>query len=173
MSKDLESFSSEFIDIVGELSGQFALSRIAGQIYGLLFISPEPLSLDSMTRRLRVSKGSVSMNIRELEKWGAVRKVWVKGSRKDYYQANLDTLNIMFNRLKVGFQIRLDEFISRIDNAENKIREERERDFQGKKQLEICRVRISKIKEMYGKLKEFIIILDRYVNNIKKLNDLQ
>jgi len=160
MSKDLESFSSEFIDIVGELSRQFALSRIAGQIYGLLFISPEPLSLDFMTRKLRVSKGSVSMNIRELEKWGAVRKVWVKGSRKDYYKANLDTLNVMFNRLKIGLQFRLDEFIGRINELEDRIGAGREEDAQGKKRIEVCRERITKIKDMYKKFRDFLFLIE-------------
>ena len=160
MSKDLESFSSEFIDIAGELSRQFALSRIAGQIYGLLFISPEPCSLDSMTRKLRVSKGSVSMNIRELEKWGAVRKVWVKGSRKDYYQANLDTLNVMFNRLKIGLQFRLDEFIGRINELEDRIGAGREEDAQSKKRIEVCRERITKIKDMYRKFRDFLHLIE-------------
>ena len=166
MSKDLESFSSEFIDIVGELSRQFAVSRIAGQIYGLLFISPEPLSLDSMTKRLKVSKGSVSMNIRELEKWGAVRKVWVKGSRKDYYQANLDTLNVMFNRLKIGLQLRLDEFFSRINALEDRINAERGEDAQGKRRIEVCRDRITKIRDMYKKFRDFLDFLNGNIGKI-------
>lgn len=53
------------------------------------------MSLDDMAREIRVSKGSVSTNMRELEKWGAVRQVWVKGDRKDYYEAEVDLLMVI------------------------------------------------------------------------------
>jgi DNA-binding transcriptional regulator GbsR (MarR family) len=41
-----------------------------------------------MTEALGISKGSASMGVRQLEQWGAVQRVWVKGDRKDYYAAN-------------------------------------------------------------------------------------
>ena len=53
------------------------------------------MSLDDMARELGVSKGSVSTNIRELEKWGAVRQVWVKGERRDFYEAEEDFMRII------------------------------------------------------------------------------
>jgi len=37
---------------------------------------------------LGISKGSASIGVRQLEQWAAVEKIWVKGDRKDYYQAN-------------------------------------------------------------------------------------
>ena len=67
------------------------LNRVCGQIYALLYLSPEPLSLDDIVAELGVSKGNVSINIRILEDYKLVKKVWVKGTRKDYYQA-VDTL---------------------------------------------------------------------------------
>jgi len=41
-----------------------------------------------MQQALGISKGSASMCVRQLEQWGAVNKVWVKGDRRDYYTAN-------------------------------------------------------------------------------------
>jgi len=41
-----------------------------------------------MQTDLHISKGSASMCVRQLEQWGAASKVWVKGDRKDYYEAN-------------------------------------------------------------------------------------
>ena len=63
------------------------INRVGGQIYALLFLSEEPLSLDDVAERLAVSKSNISINIRMLEEYNLVRKVWVKGSRKDYYAA--------------------------------------------------------------------------------------
>ena len=35
---------------------------------------------------LGISKGSASMGTRHLASWGAVRKVWVPGERRDFYE---------------------------------------------------------------------------------------
>lgn len=78
-----------FIESAGRISASLIgmLNRVCGQIYALLFLSPKPLSLDDIVTELGVSKGSVSVNIRLLEDFKLVKKVWVKGSRRDYYEA--------------------------------------------------------------------------------------
>lgn len=78
-----------FIQGAGKVSAALLgmINRVGGQIYALLFLSEEPLSLDDISERLAVSKSNVSINIRMLEEYNLVRKVWVKGSRKDYYAA--------------------------------------------------------------------------------------
>jgi DNA-binding transcriptional regulator GbsR (MarR family) len=72
----------------GSLSQSFGLGRAIGQIYAFLYFSPRPRNLDDMCAGLGISKGSASTCVRQLEQWGAVRKVWVHGDRKDYYEAN-------------------------------------------------------------------------------------
>lgn len=78
-----------FVQGAGKVSSALLgmINRAQGQIYALLFISDEPLSLDEISDRLGISKSNVSINIRMLEDFNLVRKVWVKGSRKDYYSA--------------------------------------------------------------------------------------
>ena len=84
MKKEIQQLQDDFIETVGELCASFSISRIVGQLYALLYINREPVSLDDMVERLNVSKGNVSVNIRILENWGAVRKAWIKGSRKNF-----------------------------------------------------------------------------------------
>jgi len=55
------------------------------------------------------------MNIRELENWGAVRKIWVKGSRKDFYEAELDVKKVVANKLKGSVQKRLAEITNMME----------------------------------------------------------
>ena len=102
MNSKLKIIEEEFIEAVGQLSVSLSINRIVGQLYALLFLSPHPLSLDDMVDKLKISKGNASVNIRELERWGAVRKMWVKGERKNFYEANLDIFKIVTNRLKNG-----------------------------------------------------------------------
>lgn len=89
MNDHLVKARENFIQGAGEIAVSLLgmLNRVCGQIYALLFLSPDPLSLDDIVSELKVSKGNVSINIRILEDYKLVKKAWVKGSRRDYYQA--------------------------------------------------------------------------------------
>jgi len=87
-SDEEASVVSRLIEDFGHFTRSLGLGRAIGQIYAFLYFSPEPRGLANMQEHLGVSRGSASMTVRQLEQWGAVRKVWVKGDRKDYYEAN-------------------------------------------------------------------------------------
>lgn len=74
------------------------LPRSIGEIYGLLFISPDPLSLDDLVQRLGISKGSASQGLRALKGLGAVREITIENSRRCHYQADIE-----LKRLVGGF----------------------------------------------------------------------
>jgi DNA-binding transcriptional regulator GbsR (MarR family) len=52
----------------------------------VLYLSDRPLSAAELGERLQLSTGAVSMTLSELLKWGAVKKSWVPGERRDYYE---------------------------------------------------------------------------------------
>ncbi len=85
MKKEIEDIRNELIHLIGEKAERFGFSRIAGQLEGLLLFSKDPMGLDEMASRLEVSKASVSTNIRILEQWKIVKKVYHKGERKNFY----------------------------------------------------------------------------------------
>jgi DNA-binding transcriptional regulator GbsR (MarR family) len=66
------------------------LGRLVGQIYALLYLSPSPICLEEIASQLGVSKASISITVRQMERWAAVHKVWVKGDRRDFYEAETD-----------------------------------------------------------------------------------
>lgn len=63
------------------------LPRSVGELYGILFISTDPLCLDDCRLRLNISKGSTSQGLKILRSFGAIRTVYIPGDRKDYYVA--------------------------------------------------------------------------------------
>jgi len=77
-----------FIEQAGTATQSFGIGRVLGQIYAYLYFSREPRNLADMQKALGISKGSASTVVRQLEQWHAVHKVWVRGDRKDYYEAN-------------------------------------------------------------------------------------
>jgi len=84
---ECDRIARRMVEAMGHATQSFGVGRVLGQIFAHLYFSREPQSLDDMTAALGISKGSASMGVRQLEAWGAVEKIWVKGDRKDYYQA--------------------------------------------------------------------------------------
>ncbi|MFA7234848.1 MAG: hypothetical protein WC076_12140 [Terrimicrobiaceae bacterium] len=62
------------VEVFSELADLFGNPRSHGQIYGLLFSSPDPLSMDEITEKIGISKGSTSLGLRALEELGAVER---------------------------------------------------------------------------------------------------
>jgi DNA-binding transcriptional regulator GbsR (MarR family) len=77
----------EVADSVGRLMEFWGFKRPMGRIWTLLYLAPEPLGAAEIGEALRMSAGAVSMAMSELVKWGAVKKSWRPGERRDFYEA--------------------------------------------------------------------------------------
>lgn len=88
--ESLEAAKQTLIQGTGRISAFWGLKEAMGRIYGLLYLTPGALSLDEIADMLGMSKGSVSIHIRDLEGMGMVHKIWNVGSRRDYYEAETD-----------------------------------------------------------------------------------
>jgi len=83
----LSSLEQEVIALFVRMADLLNLPRSVGEIYGILFISSDPLCLDDCRLRLNISKGSTSQGLKILRSFGAIRTVYIPGDRKDYYVA--------------------------------------------------------------------------------------
>jgi DNA-binding transcriptional regulator GbsR (MarR family) len=119
----------KIIQEAGNTTQALGLGRICGQLYAYLFFSQEPRSLSDMQEALGISKGSASMNVRQLEQWGAAEKVWVKGDRKDYYTANEWLGKVVRNILNDLASRRLTSYDELLDNAMTDLPENGNREF--------------------------------------------
>lgn len=75
-----------FIESMGIYFENQGIPRIGGRILGLLLITDKPLSAEPIASLLRVSRGSISTNIRLLLISGLVEKVSSHGDRTTYYR---------------------------------------------------------------------------------------
>jgi len=160
MNSEIEKVRDYFIEIAGSMAGNLGLNSIAGQMYALLYISSEPVSLDEITHVLKVSKGNVSVNIRTLERWGAVKKVWVKGSRRNFYKANEDILGIIKNRLKEGLTKRTREVDDGLSRAEEMLQSAgKQLNKEDKKVTHVYKQKIADIRKLSAKMEGLLRIL--------------
>ncbi|TRY34094.1 GbsR/MarR family transcriptional regulator [Aliiglaciecola sp. M165] len=83
MTPMLETFVMHF----GEMGSRWGFNRTVGQMYALLVISEAPLSANEIADALNISRGNVSMGLKELQSWRLVQMHHVQGDRKDYFKA--------------------------------------------------------------------------------------
>ncbi len=88
-NQELDELESEVIGLFVRMADVLNLPRSVGELYGILFISSNPLCLDDCRIRLNISKGSTSQGLKILRSFGAIRTVYIPGDRKDYYVAEM------------------------------------------------------------------------------------
>ena len=80
----------EFTEALSHISRFWGFPKGVGAVFGVLYLAPEPLSLDEMVERSGLTKGAVSTNVRALARMGLVHRSTHLGDRKDYYIAETD-----------------------------------------------------------------------------------
>ena len=83
-----------FIEGWGRLGPAWGISKVMAEIYAVLYVSEQPLTLEEMSRTLKTSRSNVSTNVRQLLDLSVVHKVIVRGERKDYYTAEDDITKV-------------------------------------------------------------------------------
>ena len=76
------NIKSSLIETGGRTSQELGMGRMVGQILVYLYLSDGDCSLDQIGEDLELSKASVSIAARQLEKIGLIKRSWQKGDRK-------------------------------------------------------------------------------------------
>jgi len=80
----------QFASGCARAAGMYGLNPLMGRLYGVLFLSAEPLTLDALSEQVGAAKSTVSVAIRKLAGAHMVRRQWKKGDRRDYWEAVTD-----------------------------------------------------------------------------------
>ncbi len=76
----------------GEMGQAWGINRTMAQVHALLFVSPEALDAEEISKLLDLSRSNVSTGLRDLITWGVVRRVHIIGDRRDRFEALKDVL---------------------------------------------------------------------------------
>ena len=121
----------EIIHLFVQLSRALGQPPSVAEIYGLLFISPNPMPQDDFIERLNLSKGSASQGLRYLQDLGAERTVYVAGDRRAHYEAVAELRNLANRFLRQQVLTYFDDSQDRLDRIQAEARElpDAEREF--------------------------------------------
>lgn len=153
----------EMVEVGGRICQILGFPKITGQIFGLLYLSADPLSLTQLSSMLGISKGSASMGTRQLAGWGAIRKIWIPGDRRDYFEAIEDLGYFIRGSYNNLIKARIQSSKDRIVNIENNL----EADIKSGKipsgKIEILESRIKTLKKTRKRIFKFAPLIDRIV----------
>lgn len=107
----------EFVDLWGQMAEHWGINRTMAQIHALLMISPGPITADQIMDELHISRGNVSMNLRDLINWGIVRRTSVPGDRRDFFVTEADVWTMFHEIFRERKKRELDPVLVRLDEC--------------------------------------------------------
>lgn len=111
----------EIIAIFVGMVQALGFSRSVGEIYGLLYASAQPLTMDEIRDRLDISLGSASQGLKLLRGLGAVRTIYMEGARKDHYEAETELRQLIGGLYREKIEPQFKEIGKQIESLEPKI----------------------------------------------------
>lgn len=96
---------TRFVEAWGSMGVLWGINRSMARVHALLLLSEDPIDAEEISRTLGISRGNVSMCLRELRSWGVVQRGNRSGDRRDFFSAEQDVWT-MLHRIAVGRKAR-------------------------------------------------------------------
>ena len=102
---ELPAAVERFVLQWGDMGGQWGVNRSVSQIHALLYLSERPQTAEEIAATLGLARSNVSNSIKELLAWNLIRRVPIKGDRRDHFEAETDVWEIV-TRIAAGRKAR-------------------------------------------------------------------
>lgn len=114
----------EFVEHWGVMARSWGINATMGELFALLYITGTDWTADALRERLRISRGNVSMNLRELMAWGVVHKSHHPGERREFYRAEADVWTLFRRILTERKRRELDPTLVVLDRTARQAKED-------------------------------------------------
>ncbi|MBL69350.1 MAG: hypothetical protein CMO74_13040 [Verrucomicrobiales bacterium] len=150
---------NDMIEACGRFAQSLGLARSVGEIYGLLYLSPEPMNFEDIAAALSLSKASVSTGTRQLMALGCIRKVWMREERKDYFEAEQEISTLV----RRAYERILKE---RLKNSEEHLAEmvaslEADKSKYGDEEFRVKQHRLKQLVKIQSRLRKVLPLVDK------------
>lgn len=85
----------------GEMGGFWGVNRSVAQIHALLMTAEKPMTAEDISVALEMARSNVSNSLKELLAWNLIRRVPVRGDRRDHFEAEVDVWEVA-SRIAAG-----------------------------------------------------------------------
>lgn len=105
VSTQLPPSIERFVLQWGDMGSTWGVNRSVSQIHALLYVSGRPLTAEEIASTLGIARSNVSNSLKELTGWDLIRRVPVKGDRREHFEAEGDIWEIV-SRIAAGRKAR-------------------------------------------------------------------
>ncbi|MCC6231547.1 MAG: hypothetical protein IT580_02830 [Verrucomicrobiales bacterium] len=151
----------ELLELAARLFQRLGLPRSTGQIYGTLFSSPRPLSLDDIAEVLSISKTSASTGTRQLVTLHMIRQVWQPGERKDFFEARTDLREVLRANYHSFVKPRLDQVEKSLGGVSARLKEDLSEGRVSREAHAVTQARLERLGEMHRTLKRLLPLAEK------------
>ena len=162
-SAGTENARATFVDGMGGIGEFWGIGRAMGQIWAVLYLNPEPMTMDELVAAVAITKGHASTNLRALLRLGLVTKSFRPGDRKDYYAPQSDLWAFARSILRERQKQEFDQALTSTKRALETL--EADRPQVSSDEYRFLKTRLEAIRDFHG-------TIDRAVNALLKLEDL-
>ena len=113
---------------------------------------------------LGISKGSASMGTRHLASWGALRKVWVPGERRDYYEVVEDLGQLIRGSYNNVIKPKIRSSQERLASLKTCLDEDIKSGVIPFEKKEMLEERIKTLEKIHKRLFQFLPLAEKFIN---------
>ncbi len=92
---NLDGWESLVVNAVGTVIEFWGFKRNQGKVWALLYLRDAAMTAADVREELDLSKGAVSMILRELESWGVVQRMRRPGSQSWHFVAEVELMKMI------------------------------------------------------------------------------
>lgn len=154
----LEKAQMEFIQTWGSVGSAWGIPRSMAQIHALLLANDEGMSTEEVMEGIKLSRGNVNINLRELINWGLISKQNILGERKEYFKAEHEIWSVAKRIIE---ERKKREFVP----IQNLLRELKEAKIEGPK------TKVAHFNKLITELDAFLSQMDQLSDLLVKMKD--
>jgi DNA-binding transcriptional regulator GbsR (MarR family) len=117
MPTKLTQLRQDFTEGLSHISRFWGFPKGMGAIFAVLYLSPNPLSLNEIVEATGLTKGAISTEVRTLARMGLVHRSSKLADRRDYYEAEDDFYKSIRSLLKERQNSEFDRAIGSVRDA--------------------------------------------------------
>jgi len=117
-----------------------------------------------MSEMLGISKGSASVGTRQLVSWGAIRKVWIPGNRRDYYEVVEDLGQLVRGSYSNLLKPRIQSSKDRLAILKFNLKEDIQSGAMPLEKKDVFEKRIQSLEKIHKRLFQFLPIAEKFIN---------
>ena len=158
----MDDLDKEFIDVYKDTASMFVFGDLPADIVGMLYLEPEGVTMEDISKETGYSPASISNTIKMMENLGIIRRIKKPGTKKIYFymekdlaKINIQKLNTIHEKLIHPMKDRLPKIIAKY---KNKVKDEK-----SKKKLKVA-------ENYYKQMLCFEKMTEHWINELEDLS---